>query len=79
MNRTPSGSGDSKCDHLLLIVHCMYTVHADNHHTPSELDAHPEKPIPKGDEWRINEIAKVTQSDVSPSHFHHTPTSGPRA
>jgi len=78
MSSAPSGPGDSKCDHLLLIIRWMYTVHVDNHLTVSESDAHPEKPVPEAAERRINEIAKVTQPDISPSNSHHAPTSGAR-
>jgi len=75
MSSTPSGPGDPKCDHPLPIVHRMYTVHVDNRRTVSESDAHPEKPVPEAAEWRINEIAKVTQPDISPSNSHHAPAS----
>ena len=43
----------------------MYTVRADSHRTASGSDVHPEKYTPEAAEWRINEIAKVTDNQIS--------------
>ena len=62
---TPSGASNSD---ITLIVH------ADTHRTPPMLEGLG----PEAAKQRIDELAKVTQPVISPSHSHHTSALGAR-
>jgi len=76
--RIPPDTGTYNGNYLP-IVHAIRIVHVDDHRTASAPGTHLERRSLEADEWRINEIAEVTQPVNFPSNSYHIFAIGARA